>query len=174
MGAGIGPPSPEDPPIILLHTEGQTDQQIAELIAAAMEAELGLTVEVRPLGLRDFVEAVRNGEGDIYRLGWTSEHPMPSSFLDPLFHTRGLGQDNVTGFSDPEVDSLLDQANRTADRVTRLVLEREAEARLSELMPIAPILSYRLQRVVAPDVQGFRMDVLGRIDLARVALVPAP
>lgn len=161
-------------PLVLAHPPGRTHARIAEHVAGALHEELGFEVEVRPLGLQAFHRALAAGEVDLFPIGWSSEHPLPSSFLAPLFHQREIPRDNVMRFADPEVDRLLDEAAATLDRRTRVELGQAAEDRVADLSPLTPLLTYRLQRVVASDVRGFRMDALGRVDLAKVSLVTAP
>lgn len=168
VDAEIDPATVE--PVVLLHTTGTTDTAIAELVRDGLVDELGLQVELRGLGLREFIAAVEAGEGHLFRHGWTSDWGVPASFLGPVLHSRSIGDANLMGFADPEFDALLDQAAATARLGDRLALQRQAGERAADLAPIAPLLSYRLHRVVASDVRGFRMDALGRVDLSRVSL----
>ncbi len=159
-------------PIDLLHLRGQSDQAIAQHLADAITEHLGLEVTLRELGLTAYAPAIREGAGHLHRAGWTADHAMPAAFLTPLFHSRNVGGDNHTGFSDPEVDALLDEAAATAGQRERLALYAAAEARIVELAPTIPLFTYELGRIVADNVEGFRMDALARVDLSLVALRP--
>ncbi len=172
--AGIVLDPEEIGPIRLLHNTGSTHEQIARLVAGAIEEHLGLDVEVEALDLGAFAAAVRDGEAHVFRHGWTSEHGTAGSMLPPLFDSRSIGRDNVFRFADETVDAAFDRARATLERGDRLRAWFEAEDRLLELMPAIPVLSYELGLVVADDVIGFRMDALGRVDLTDVALGAEP
>ncbi|MFT5223511.1 MAG: oligopeptide transport system substrate-binding protein [Glaciecola sp.] len=160
-------------PLVLIHNQGSTHAQIAALIATSITAELGLELEVRELGLQEYAQALRNHEGHLFRMGWTSEHPMASSYLEPIFATSSLGGDNVTGFSDLQTDQLLRQSASTLERSERVLLGQQVQQRVAQLAPLAPVLDYRLYRVVDLRVRDFVMNPMARVDLARVSLVPA-
>ena len=49
----------------------------------------------------------------MFSLGWIADYPDPQNFLDIKFHSDS--RNNETGYSNPEVDELLDQARARAD-----------------------------------------------------------
>ena len=91
-------------------------------------------------------------------LGWTADFADPATFLD-IFRT-GNGQ-NWTGWGDKTYDALLDQAAATADPQKRFELFQQAEARLLELSPVAP-LAYRARTyLIHPAVKNWSPAPLG-------------
>ena len=157
-------------PLRIFHNTGTTNRRIADRIARDVEAALGIEVEVTSADLEPFVEQVRAGDVDLFRIGWQAEYPSPGSVLLPLFRTAAIGQDNLTRYSDPEVDALLEQARTTVDRTERFDLYRQAEGRILEAAPVAPIFFYRHSRVVADTVAGFQLGPFGNVDLTQVQM----
>ncbi|MFA9428812.1 ABC transporter substrate-binding protein [Egicoccus sp. AB-alg2] len=165
------PPLPEDlARITLTHNRGRTHSAIAERMAADIEATLGIAVDLQALDLPAFVERVRDGEAGLFRVGWDTNEPDPGAYLVPLFHGAETGRDNLTGYRDGEVDTLLEEARAEADPAAARALWREAEQRILDDLPVMPLLWYRQSRAVAPEVEGLRWDAFGRVDLARVGL----
>lgn len=152
----------------IVHDSGTTHAAIAERIAEDVRNATGLTVEVVARPLNQLVRELRAGEMEVFRLGWQAGYPSPGSYLLPLFSSGA--PDNLTGYAAPEVDELLETARRSADDVERDRLYREAETQILADVPIAPILFYRHDKVVAPGVRGLVYTPMGTVDLARVWL----
>lgn len=166
---GPGPGAPIAGPIEILVNSGATNERIAARVAADVERVLGVDVTTRTADPAAFVGEVRAGQVQLFRLGWQADHPSAGAVLHPLFHSEQIGQDNLMGFSDPEVDALLDEARVTVDAGARRLLYRRAELRILELAPVAPVFLYPINRVVAASVVGLRMSPIGTANLAAVS-----
>jgi oligopeptide transport system substrate-binding protein len=152
----------------LTHNRGRTHTAIAEAMASDLEDALGIEVVLRAQDLQPFVQGVRRGEASLFRLGWETGEPDPGAYLYPLFHSSQVGLDNLTRYSDPEVDELLDEARAAPrDRAARLAYA-EAERRILDAAPVVPLLWYRHTKAVSPEVRDLRWSPLGRVDLSRV------
>jgi oligopeptide transport system substrate-binding protein len=152
----------------LTHNRGRTHTAIAEAMASDLEDALGIEVVLRAQDLQPFVQGVRRGEASLFRLGWETGEPDPGAYLYPLFHSSQVGLDNLTRYSDPEVDELLDEARAAPrDRAARRSYA-EAERRILDAAPVVPLLWYRHTKAVAPEVRDLRWSPLGRVDLSRV------
>lgn len=160
------------PTITLYHPRGASHAAIAEQMAADLESTLRVRIILRAHNLDRFVAAVRNGEAQVFRLGWEPSEPDPGAYLAPLLHSRELERFNLTGWSSPEVDALLDDARRSTSLGAAMVRYREAERLMLDAMPVMPLLYYRHSAVVSDAVEGFTWEPTGRIDLTRVSLRP--
>lgn len=159
-------------PITIRHNTGKTHAAVAGLLANELRRSLEVEVEVEVVAteLQDYVDELRAGEMGIFRLGWEADHPSPASYLDPLFHSASIGTDNLTRFSDPEVDALLDEARATTDPEARTERYHDVERRVLDAVAIAPVMYYEHDRVVAPDVRGLVLSPMGTVDLTSVSL----
>lgn len=155
-------------PIEIVVNAGATNEQIAARIATDIRAALGVEVRTRTAEPAAFVGELRAGEVQVFRLAWQADHPSPGAVLQPLFRSDAIGQDNLTRFTDTDVDALLDQARSTSDPELRHDLYGQAEERILELAPVAPIFFYPQNRVVADTVEGLRMGPLGTVNLSDV------
>lgn len=178
-GADDAPPSidPDDleiAPVLtsvtISHSRSPTHAAIAERVAADLEAALDLDVVLEARELPDHLTAIRAGEAPLFRFGWQTNEPSFSAYLDPMFHSREVGRDNLTGFADEEVDELLDLARSQPDLEAANRFYRAAERRLLDEAPALPLLWYRHALVVAEEVEGLVYTAFGRLDLAAVSL----
>ncbi|MFO7776998.1 MAG: ABC transporter substrate-binding protein [Nitriliruptoraceae bacterium] len=157
-------------PVTLTYNRGTFHGAIAEQLADDIQTTLGLEVDFQGQELAPFVRGVRRGDVGVFRLGWDVGEPTPQAYLYPMFHSSQVGLDNLTRFADAEVDALLDRARATSDARQRLVLLREAERRVLEELPAIPLLWYRHDVVVRPEVQDLVYTPLGRLRLSEVWL----
>jgi ABC-type oligopeptide transport system substrate-binding subunit len=156
--------------LTFFHNRGAAQAAIADRIATDVAAALDVEVEVEPLDLDAFVPAVRAGEAPWFRLGWEANAPTPDAYLEPLFHSRNIGGDNLTGYADPETDALLDTARTAADERAAFDAFQAAERRVLDAVAVSPLLVQERAKVVVPGVEGLVWDPTGRVDLARVRL----
>jgi oligopeptide transport system substrate-binding protein len=154
--------------IRILHNTGRTHEAIAEMLGQAIEQHLGAEVELVAQDLQPFVQSLRAGEMDIFRLGWEADYPSPGAYLFPLFSSSRIGQDNLTRYSVPEIDELLLQARAETDPEVRRDLYQQVERRVLDDVALAPVMIYEHTRVVAPEVRDFVLTAMGTVDLTRV------
>jgi oligopeptide transport system substrate-binding protein len=156
--------------ITLRHNAGATHEAIAERIAIDIRTALEIEVTVAEQELEPYVQTLRAGEMELFRLGWQADHPSPGAYLYPLFSGSRKGIDNLTRYDVPEVNTLLDDARATADEAERRALYQQAERRILEDVAIAPVLFYRHDKVVAPEVRDLRYSPMGLVNLHEVWL----
>ncbi len=124
----------------------------AEALQAAWQRELGLHVTLAPTEQKIWLQNQQTGAYTITFGRWLADVPDPTNFLG-LFVTGG-GY-NWTGWSDPDYDRLLAAASTTADPARRFELCQQAEARLLEAAPIAPLFWGASTYLLDPHVQGW-------------------
>ena len=65
-----------------------------------------------------------------YRAGWVADWPTPDNYLKNLFYTAAVGTSaNDFGYSNTDVDKLIDQAISEQDLNTANELYQQAQAR---------------------------------------------
>ncbi len=158
--------------VTLTHSRGAIHTAIAEQIADDLDAALGVEVRFRALQLEDFVRVVRDGGAAVFRIGWDVGTADFGDYLTPLFHSANLDGENTTRFADEQVDSTLDSAKHAAAPQARATLYRSAERQILEAAPAIPLLWYRHEFVVTPEVEGLRLSPWGRLDLTSARLDP--
>ena len=103
---------------------------------------LGVDVAVQTLEWSSFLDQVYGdmSEFQMYSLGWGADYPDPHNFLDLMFHSRSV--ENVSHYSNPEVDGLLETARAEVDRDRRLRLYASVESIVVDEARDSPVLVF--------------------------------
>lgn len=137
---------------LLFNDELRNGALVAEVARQLREA-VGLTAVPTPLSYAEFLArgtGTRGFEG-MFRFSWSVPHSSVDGYLHPLFSSDRIGRDNLSRFSDPDVDRVLDRVAREAedDEDRALGYARVTEL-LCEKMPMVP-LTTSLSRWVLSD-----------------------
>jgi len=124
--------------------------------------QIGIPVRGVPTGFNVIVTKVFDEQDfDVWSLGWSLGGLTPPDYLESFFHTRHteLGDDNPEGYSNPEVDALLDEFLKTLD----LNKARDLVFKIQEILlvesPYVPLFdtaivdAWRDDKVVYPFVE---------------------
>ena len=153
--------------VTLEYTRGEPHRRVARAVGANLEA-VGLRVKIRSFPFNEYLKRLRNGDQQMYRLGWIGEYPVPEAFLSTLFGSQS--PDNHSGFSSSKVDRLLRQARAEPSPGKRQQLFVKAEQMIMKQVPIAPIGTFITHWAAQAHVEGMRFDVMGAFDAFDVSL----
>jgi ABC-type oligopeptide transport system substrate-binding subunit len=118
----------------------------------AMWSPLGVTVEARGLESRAYNAALNAGDFDLMEYAPFSVVQSATSFIGRFRSDSFL---NYSGYANPQVDRLLDAAERSADAAVRARGYREVEAILLRDLPVIPLYSGVVHYLVAARVSGW-------------------
>ncbi|MBI4186787.1 MAG: peptide ABC transporter substrate-binding protein [Chloroflexi bacterium] len=104
-----------------------------EAILAMWRDNLGIQVDVQQVEFATFLRDLDARRLQMYAIAWVADYPDPQNFLDLLFHSQSIN--NQTGYSNPEVDRLLEAARTEPDETARFQLYRQAEQIILEDAP---------------------------------------
>jgi oligopeptide transport system substrate-binding protein len=152
-----------------------TDAGYGGLISGDLEAilyewreNLGVEIEVRQLEPEMYLYHLDEELDEMYFSGWIADYPHPQDFLDILF--RSGAENNYGGYSNPEVDALLDEANLEPDREASLSLYQQAEQKLVSDAACLPLWFGRNYVLTKPYVSGYELDPMGLPTLNKVSV----
>ena len=154
--AGYGPGGKPLPTIEIHYNTSETHRDIAEFIGDTWKRELGLNVKYLNQEWKVYLDTQQNLQYDVSRAAWIGDYNEPNTFLD-MFVTDG--ENNKTGWGNPEYDRLIESAAREFDPEKRMEILRSAEEILVSELPILPIYFYVTQNVVHPRLGGFHYNV---------------
>lgn len=122
---------------------------------------LGLAVELKTADSWKHFQTTIVGKrpGALYRYAWFADFPDPDNFLSVLFHSQS--PNNYANYKNPEVDQLLEQAQRESNDVKRIQIYRRAEALIVADAPTVNLVYYTLERLFQPYVRGIALNALG-------------
>ena len=136
----------------LIYNTTERNRQIAEYVQAQWKQNLGLTVPLKNMEWKTFLNHRAKLEyKGVARAGWVGDYMDPYTFLD-LFSTAG--GDNGTGWSTPEYVKTLHAANREPDPKKRYELLAKAEKILLDAQPIIPLATSSTNWMRKPYVKG--------------------
>ena len=170
--AEAGYSDPADMGTLTFTTQGYGDvgPYVTAVITLWQDA-LGVTIE--PVMLEPFAyydELYAGNTGHFYSAGWCADYPDPQNFLDILYHSDST--QNLGGFSDTDIDALLEKARIEGDVENRLAMYQEAERRIVAQAPVV-FTSHGISAVlVNPELEGYVLTPIGvpqwhRVDLRR-------
>ncbi len=111
------------------------DSAVCEALSQ-MWARAGLKVNANALNGTVFFPAQQKGEFSLWMSGWGTLTGEASYTYGSLVHTAdpstGLGAFNKQGYSNPEVDKLLQEGSRTMDDTKRRALFEKVDGRLHD------------------------------------------
>jgi oligopeptide transport system substrate-binding protein len=124
----------------------------AEFFQAQWKQNLGITVPLRSMEFRTFVDVRSKLEYKGFAFGaWIADYMDPFTFLG-LFYS--LGGDNNTGWWDEKYVKLLDDANRMTDKQKRYATLAQAERLMLDAQPVIPIETGAVSWTKKPYVKG--------------------
>lgn len=140
---------------LLTSGQGAAPNDIIDAIIAMWDQNLGVTIEIQQEDFGLFLTDLRDGNQELYSLGWIADYPDPQNFLEINF--RSDSGNNQSGYSNSEVDALFDQADREQDPERRLEIYQEAEQIIVDEEPWIPLYHPKASYLVKPNIQGFEI-----------------
>lgn len=157
------------PTITLASGDRQSNGQPGPLtsgIATMIQQALGWNVSITyvPDATIDADLASGHPPANLSLTGWQADYTDPSDFLDLLFHS-GHPATNLTHYSNPAVDTLLNMADEAPDAQQRITLYHQAEAAIMRDAPIVPLFYNREYVLLNPQVTSLPLLPDGSFDL---------
>ncbi|EQB2600632.1 peptide ABC transporter substrate-binding protein [Aeromonas salmonicida] len=136
--------------LTLTYNTSESHKKLA-LAVAAMWKPLGVEVSLNNMEWSAYQVAKDSGDFMLVRSFLFGDYVEPSSMLNSF---RCQDPQNESGYCNPALDGLLQQASDTLDGSTRTGLYRQAEQLLMDEMPAIPVYHYNQMRLVDPTLRG--------------------
>ena len=134
---------------ILFNAGSPQTQTVCQMIKKNVEAlNRKFKIDVRGLQWSSYLEQSQARQIPVFMGAWQADYPDPHSFAFPLLHSKGYFPQKQ-GYSNPEVDQLIDDAAASLDPQERESLYGKLQEILYEDVPhvhIAEGTRYRTQR----------------------------
>jgi len=149
-------------------SDSGTGPMIVEAVASQLR-EIGITAQILPMEWGAYIDALSEGEHEMYIMAWGAVTGDADYGLYPLFHSsQGASAGNRTYFANDRVDELLDIARSTVDEEIRL----EAYAEIQEIVlneaPWLFLVTGETLIGTQSNVRGFRINPSGQHRFAGV------
>ncbi len=116
-------------------------------------SEAGFVVHIVRNDWNMMRDAMRKGETDAYWGNWWADYADAENFLAPLFHSENAATRNR--YSNPEVDSLIEQIQRSMIVEKRTSLAQKVDSILIVEAPYAFMWYPTSYTVVQPNLKGY-------------------
>ncbi len=155
-GVLVSPEGVRIPEQRLLSPTASVAPTTAELAARAADAlsAIGIPVQSEPMDFATMLSRLDERNFQMYVLAWQMTRDPDSLYA---FYSSKMdipGGYNIPGISDPELDALLDRLRFAPDAMTALDAASDAQKKLAELAPVAPIYSRYTISAVRRDWKG--------------------
>ena len=112
---------------ILYNTGNVARQTAAEILKKNIESlNPKFKVEIRNVDWPAYLKAMVGKQLPLFLIGWLADYPDPHNFYFPFFHSKGTFA-AWQGYSNPEVDQLIEQASQESDPAKREQLYRQLD-----------------------------------------------
>lgn len=159
--AQAGYANPADLGTLSYYTAGF--DQVGGLVTAVItmwQQNLGLAIEPVLIDPFTYNDQLFSGDvGHFFSSGWCADYPDPQNFLDILYHSES--RQNLGGYRNEQVDSLLVQARTETDLPTRLALYAQVEQQLAAEAPVIFLAHGVTAVLVSPRLQNYVLTPLG-------------
>lgn len=153
--AGYGPDHPAE--VEIRYNTAETHQRIAVAIASMWKEALGVKTTLVNEEFQVLIQHIRQGETQVFRSSWIGDYNDAFTFAQFFQSDFDL---NLSGYSNPAYDSLLEQAGREVDLQQRRALLEQAERLMLADMPVIPLYFHVSRHLVKPWVKGWQDNIM--------------
>jgi oligopeptide transport system substrate-binding protein len=142
------------PPIKLTFADSPRNRTRYEWLAAKWKDVLGVQATLDPVESTAYTALTKDIKTapQAYILGWCADYPDPQNWLSVYWKTGAFGE--RIGYSNPDLDKLLNQADTETDPAKRMDLYAQAQKMLLDNAPVAMAWNNVNTYLVKPWVKG--------------------
>jgi ABC-type oligopeptide transport system substrate-binding subunit len=141
----------------LSYSVGEMHNKIAIAVANMWQEALGVATKLHAEEFSTLMQHVRGKETEMFRHTWVGDYNDAQTFADLLRSDFGI---NVTGYVNSAYDKLLADAEMQSDAHARRLALQQAERVMLADQPLIPLYFYVSKHLVAPNVHGFKNNVM--------------
>jgi oligopeptide transport system substrate-binding protein len=150
------------PPLKLAFRASVEDiKNTAVAVAADLEKNLGLHVELDETEWATFLKKRNTGEMPFYFLRWAADYLDPQNFLSTMLSSTA--PENTLGYASLEFDRLCAAADVLQDAAKRMATYHQAEALAVDDAPWVPIYYQKDVELWNPKVKGVEDSAMGHL-----------
>ena len=149
---------------LIINRDNLARSQVADLIESNLD-EIGIDVRVISLEWDDLLDAYFSMDYEMTINKWVPDYFDADAYLTPQFTTLAMQYAfNVYGFSDQEVDSLIEEARSTTNTNIRQQAYEQAQEKIAAQLPMIFLYVPDLNDVVRFDIGGWQSTPTGFIN----------
>jgi oligopeptide transport system substrate-binding protein len=139
-----------DHPIKINFNTGSGHEEVVAIIQQNLQ-DIGLEAELDGRDPTNYFTEMRQGACELCRAGWIWDYPVQDNALYALLDSASIDGDNLSRYSNPDVDDMISEARSTEDADKRNELYNNAEEQALKDVAYVPINWYNGQIVYTKD-----------------------
>jgi len=156
------------PRVTISYNTHEDHKRIAEKVQAQLKKHLNIQVELSNEEWKTYLQSLKIGKQQIYRMGWVADYPDPDNFMTLM---TSYSENNHTDWGNARYDALIEKAAGVLDPKERSQLYMEAQKILVEQeAAVIPIYSARSHWLISDRVLHFPLNIMGKISFKKVEL----
>ncbi|MDE3046319.1 MAG: peptide ABC transporter substrate-binding protein [Verrucomicrobiota bacterium] len=157
-------------PITLCFRSGGIDRTLAQAIQRQWKEVLGIEVTLRQTDFKTHKELLHQRHYQVALASWISQHNDLINILERF--KSAANAKNYPGWEDDRFRALIEAAENSPSNVERTALLAQAEERLLDSMPIAPIYHWSNPTLCSPRVKNMHTTPSGGVLFEKCWLSP--
>lgn len=137
------------------YSENSPDQLKFDQAIQQQLAQVGIKVNLHTSSWATFLDVAEAGKAPMFWLAWIQDFPDASDFLNTLFNSNQAPQNNMTLYSNPQVDAWLNKAQYDPNQDERNQLYAQVTNQIMKDAPWVPMWYDTFTAAVQPWVHGF-------------------
>lgn len=156
---------------VILHVRENNQEQAtrAKAVQTALAA-IGIKVQIVTLPWSQLLQQESMANCNLYLMASVGGHAEGKRYLENWFHSRGIGRNNFLGYSNPEFDQLIDEAEVTVSPEARRQLYLRAHQIILDDAPWLFLYHPIYYMVRQPETKGLRANTSGTVRIRSVWL----
>jgi oligopeptide transport system substrate-binding protein len=138
----------------LTYNTNDMNKKVALFAASEWHTKLGVNAKLENVEFKVLLKERHDGKMQASRDGWFVDYNDAMSYFDLL---RCGGVQNDQRYCNPQVDALVDEANRQLDDGRRTALLTQAHELAMRDYPLIALFQYSADRLVKPYVGGYTL-----------------
>jgi oligopeptide transport system substrate-binding protein len=138
----------------LTYNTNDMNKKVALFAASEWHTKLGVNAKLENVEFKVLLKERHDGKMQASRDGWFVDYNDAMSYFDLL---RCGGVQNDQRYCNPQVDALIDEANRQLDDGSRTALLTRAHELAMRDYPLIALFQYSADRLVKPYVGGYTL-----------------
>lgn len=136
-------------------------KKMGELMQADL-AKIGIKIKLVSYDWPTYLKKAAQGDHQLLQMGWTGDNGDPDNFLNTLLGCGAVKDgSNYSKWCDPKFNKAVQLAKATTDLKKRTALYKEAQVIFKQQAPWVTIAHSTVFKVMAKNIQGYKMDPLG-------------
>lgn len=155
----------------LYSVQGRRDLKEFLLRVKRNAEALGIKIKLKFLTFPELFKVFATGKHDLFALGWSTDIPDPSSYLESLLFSKG--KNNYSFYHNSKLDRLIIEARTTLDKEKRAALYMKAQQIVHDDVAILPLFYSSSMIAYNKAIRGIKVNSRGQLLLKDVSIGPS-